>query len=110
MSSTLIDVIIKNNDSVQDNLVEGCPFNDHKFFLAALDFNATKPIDQIAISRCLNDKSLEEIKSLIEHTDFSIDEKFYGVFTIFYILLIDIDLKIFKLKFTKKYVNLRNLT
>ena len=41
-SKTLIDVIICNQDKIIDNKVIGCPFSDHKFLVAALDFSQIK--------------------------------------------------------------------
>ena len=79
LSSTLIDVIIRNNDSVQDNLIVGCSFSDYKFVLDALDLIDAKPIDLFAIARCLNEKSPQEFNRLVENTDFSAVEKFSGV-------------------------------
>ena len=41
-SKTLIDVIISNQEDKIENQVIGCPFSDHKFIIAALEYSQTK--------------------------------------------------------------------
>ena len=41
-SKTIIDVATHNGESLIETKVIGCPFSDHHFVIAALDFNPAK--------------------------------------------------------------------
>ena len=66
-SKTLIDVILHNQDKVIDTAVFGCPFSDHSFVIAALDFSSPKK-NKIATNtgRNLNEKNLIKLSELLE--------------------------------------------
>ena len=57
-SKTLIDVIIHNQDRIIGTNVIRCPFSDHKFIIAALDFNSTKPNPFVNIGQSFSEKNL----------------------------------------------------
>ena len=61
-SKTLIDVLLHNSNCVVSTNVFGCPFSDHNFILANLDFKPTRKITiEPIFTRCLTQKKLEEI-------------------------------------------------
>lgn len=47
MSSTLIDVMIHNNNLITDSKVIGCPFSDHKFNVGSIKLDHCKREPQI---------------------------------------------------------------
>ena len=72
-SKTLIDVIIHNQNRVVSSQVIGCPFSDHKFIIAALDFTKTKTIKFTNTGRSLSEKNLILISDHLKAQDFSFD-------------------------------------
>ena len=84
----MIDVIISNldpdldSDNNSDNQqkkivtdVIGCPFSDHKFLIAAFDFNKIKFKPFRTEGRSLSDKNLILITDHISFQDLSVDKK-----------------------------------
>ena len=72
-SKSCIDTFIHNQDKVVETKVIPCPFSDHKFIIAALDFNKTKNIPFVNEGRSLSEKNLFLISDLIKSQDFSFD-------------------------------------
>ena len=70
-SRSLLDVVIHNKDLVKKTLVSYCPFSDHKFVVALLEFKSAKPVESSNMLRKLSVKNLENIKLIIDNTDFS---------------------------------------
>ena len=63
-SASLIDVVYYNNhDSLIQSLVLPCIFSNHRFVLSTLNFESAKPEGQFIMTRVLNEKSLNEIKT-----------------------------------------------
>ena len=60
-SKTLINVAIHNGESFIDTKVIGCPFRDHHFVIAALDFISPKIIHSGNLGRQLSEKNLLKI-------------------------------------------------
>ena len=73
-SKSLIDVCISNQNKVTDIKVIGCPFSDHKFLVAALDFSRAKHTPFVNVGRSLSEKNLLLIADLIKSQDFSFDK------------------------------------
>ena len=73
-SKSLIDVCISNHDKVVDVKVIGCPFSDHKFLVAALDFKKSKHTPFVNTGRSLSEKNLLLIADLIKSLDFSFNK------------------------------------
>ena len=82
---TLIDVAIHNSNKIISTGVIGCPFSDHKFVIAALDFSKAKFIPNEILGRSLSEKNLaliaEKIGEIahafnIEKDDINIDQIF----------------------------------
>ena len=72
ISSTLIDVLISNNDNISQCCSISCPFSDHNFVTAALDVKSTyKFIKEEVCCRNLSEKNLELISNVLRETDFS---------------------------------------
>ena len=73
-SKTLIDVIIHNQNRILETKVIGCPFSDHKFIIAALDFTSTKSNPFINIGRSLSEKNLILIGDHLSNLNFSFNK------------------------------------
>ena len=71
VSKTLIDVIIHNQDKIIDTKVIGCPFSDHHFLIAALDFTPVKAKPFENVGRSLSEKNLILIVDHINALKFS---------------------------------------
>ena len=67
----MIDVIIHNQDKIIDTKVIGCPFSDHHFLIAALDFTPVKAKPFENIGRSLSEKNLILIVDHINALKFS---------------------------------------
>ena len=63
--------VIHNKDLVKKTLVSYCRFSDHKFVVALLEFKSVKPVESSNMLRKLSVKNLENIKLIIDNTDFS---------------------------------------
>ena len=64
-SSTLLDVILHNGDTIAYSDVIGCPFSDHKFVVASLMFPSLKHKVPVFTSRCLTEANLKKIEDLL---------------------------------------------
>ena len=65
-SKTLIDVIIHNSESVIKKVRNyNCPFSDHKFITAALDFKKIKDQQNYFIGRNMSIKNINSITEKI---------------------------------------------
>ena len=60
-SSTLIDVILHNNASINNTAVINFPFSDHDLVLCECNFKTSKFIPTMIYSRKINEKSLNQI-------------------------------------------------
>ena len=56
-----------------------CPFSDHKFVVALLEFKSAKPVETSNMLRKLSAENLKNIKTLIDLTDFSDINTIYSV-------------------------------
>jgi hypothetical protein len=57
-SKTLIDVVIHNQNKIIETTAIGCPFSDHHFVIAALDFHTPKLETFSNSGRSLSEKNL----------------------------------------------------
>lgn len=78
-SSTIIDHLIVNEDQSIKCEVIGCPFSDHKFVVGAIEFENNKPIDQLTFYRNLSAVNLNNLKSELLKTDFSLMDKLCSI-------------------------------
>ncbi len=60
-SSTLIDVILHNQDLIEKTLVIDCPFSDHSFVISSLKIEKVKLEPQSIMCRNLSEPVLEQI-------------------------------------------------
>ena len=69
-TSTLLDVIIHNNNVVKSTNVLPCPFSDHKFIMANLSLNRKKNANQEIFSRGLTETKVLEIVEAVNNQSF----------------------------------------
>ena len=69
-TSTLLDVIIHNNDVIKSTNTLSCSFSDHKFIIAHLSLEKLKPVKQEVFSRGLTDAKMNEIIEILNHQSF----------------------------------------
>jgi len=62
-SKTLIDVVIHNQNKIIETTAIGCPFSDHHFVIAALDFHTPKLATFSNFGRSLSEKIFSLKKS-----------------------------------------------
>ena len=76
-ATSSIDVVFYNNqDSVIQSLVLPFIFSNHRFVLSSLNFDAAKAEGQFVMTRVLNEKSLNELKTELSNTDTRIIDNF----------------------------------
>jgi hypothetical protein len=71
VSSSLIDVILSNGNSIVDLSVHKCPFSDHSFVIATCNIPKEKSKPIYKTTRNLSNTNLEKINELLANTDFS---------------------------------------
>jgi hypothetical protein len=69
-TSSLLDVLISNQSFVNEVQVIDCPFSDHKFVAASLQFDSNKPSQQSIQCRNLSERNLMLIDEIISVLDF----------------------------------------
>ena len=78
-TSSLIDVLLHNQNMITDTSVFGCPFSDHCFIAAKLNLKQIKENKTSFNGRLLSEHNLESIINQLEKTDFSLDCSTLGV-------------------------------
>ena len=70
-TKTNIDNVITNGDYVKSTQVLGCPFSDHMFVIAKLNFKCEEPVDQFIYNRDLSDENMSIFEQLMKREDFT---------------------------------------
>ena len=70
-SSTLIDVVIHNNDLINNCNVIDCPFSDHRFVMVNLKIEKVKYQKKSIIGRMLTSENLLKISREFDFIDFN---------------------------------------
>jgi hypothetical protein len=80
-SATAIDVVYYNNtDSILKSTIIPCPFSNHEFILATLNFDTNcSNISSSINARVLNNKSLDHIQRELDATNFDIAKQFIDI-------------------------------
>ena len=75
-SSTLLDVILHNDNLVSETAVIGCPFSDHKFIVGSIQIDKMKSCQSFIWTRNLSEKNLVTLGNRLALLDFSKMDKY----------------------------------